>query len=223
MPRTRLGTAVRAPRRCARTWSIVRPTRISPWSVLTQAPESMLAMRPRCGLLCRAACSLNRPLRKTMSSRKGSIGFRPGPISIEAPSPLRPPVGRLHAVGEVDAGEPHGRRGRVLRRGELARVLGPHGQRLQPGQGQGQPPAAAEEAPPAHRPRRPPAPIGRSSRPPPTRPRPGATAHCDRWFRNCSLVTIRTTRSAKRPPRARPSVIRSINGRSETISARPRA
>ena len=66
---------------------MVRPTRISPCSVLTQAPESMLAMRPRWGLLCRAACSLNRPLRKTMSSRKGCIGFRPGPISIEAPSP----------------------------------------------------------------------------------------------------------------------------------------
>ena len=90
MPRTRLGTAVCFPRCWARTWSIVLPTRISPWSVLTQAPESMLGIRPRWGLLCRAACSLNSPLTNTMSSRKGIIGFRPGPISIEAPSPLSP-------------------------------------------------------------------------------------------------------------------------------------
>ncbi len=79
--------AVDCPTCWARTWSIDLPTRISPWSVLTQAPESMFGIRPRWGLLCRAACSLNRPLRNTMSSRNGLIGARPGPISIEAPRP----------------------------------------------------------------------------------------------------------------------------------------
>ena len=84
-------------------------------------------------------------------------------------------------------------------------------------------PAAAEEVPPADRPRRPPHSIGRSSRPLPTRPGRGATCSLRSLVPELWLVTIRTTRSAKRPPRARPSVIRSINGRSETISVRPRA
>ena len=83
--------------------------------------------------------------------------------------------------------------------------------------------AAAEETPPADRS------IARALERSvisalPSRPlRLGAASYSERRFRNCSLVTIRTTRSEKRPPAARSPVIRSISGRSEASSGRPSA
>ena len=63
------------------------PARITSGSRLIGAPDSRF-MRPRCGLVETKADWLNRPRMKTMSSRWGSIGWRPGPSSIWAPLPF---------------------------------------------------------------------------------------------------------------------------------------
>jgi hypothetical protein len=71
----------------ATTWSIDVPARITLGSRLIGAPDSRF-MRPRCGLVETKADWLYSPRMKTMSSRCGSIGVRPGPSSIVAPEPL---------------------------------------------------------------------------------------------------------------------------------------
>ncbi|MCU0979413.1 MAG: hypothetical protein MUF25_09640 [Pirellulaceae bacterium] len=84
-PSTSEGMRVRSPIRWAMTWSKLTPVRTSVFDIgapLSMFPVCMQWMTP---LL---ACSFHRPRRKTNRSFQGASGFRHGPSSMPAPSPL---------------------------------------------------------------------------------------------------------------------------------------
>ena len=196
------------------------PARITSGSRLIGAPDSRF-MRPRCGLVEAKADWLNRPRMKTMSSRWGNMGWSAGPSSISAPLPF---AHQCAGSTPFEKNTMPSRRGgpaaAPARRGGSGRRLPERGQRLHPGQGQGDSGAPQEEAAagigrvaalahgllPAFS-------VGAS---------PATAVSAGARLPNCRLVTIRTARSAieASPPAATISL---ISPRSVGCGLRPRA
>ena len=193
------------------------------WSVLTQAPESRLAMRPRCGLLCRDGLLVEQALEEDHVLAEGLHRLQAG-------ADLHRGAG---ALAPTSAPAPRRWRSRRRRTARGARA-GPSARPAcpSPRPARATTPARAGSGPAPPPPRRKPRRLtGRSPADSdrsvisalPDTPRLGATAHSRSLVSELLAGDDPHDQVREAAPRARPSVICSINGRSETISARPSA